>query len=209
MAGSIGTAKTIPGGEWHGGAYMPVEVTQPPARSAPARKLPKHHAALVQQLRRDARQRIKGLNKEIKKAKAGARMQKRRERFHREQMQAAKRIARNQRKIDKSAIKLQKARLRQLHQEIRGFKAQLRASNKAIKLHQRKLKQQAAAHSGRGQRRSAIRAMHHAKKMASWMWLLRQAKKAVQRSTRGRKPDGRNHGYTGVRRKGVTGLAGR
>ncbi len=188
------------------GSWSSVSVTQPPLR--PGRMAP-HHAALVRQVRKDGKARIAKLNKEIKRAKAGARMNKRREQFHKAQMHAARRVARNQRKINAPLIKAQKAHLRSLRAEIRGHKQAIAKSKKQIKNARWNVKMMQRANSAGGKKRSAMRAYHQTKKSASWMWILHQAKKAMQRGSRARKPDGRNHGMTGVRKKGVTGLSGR
>lgn len=206
-------------GQWYGGNWQPVSVTQPPPRAPrmnakglkgaerkEALKLLGEHRAF----KKAAKGRIKALNKQIRKAKAGARMNARRRRFHKDEMAAAKRIARHQRKINAPLIRAQKAHLANLKNQIRGHKQAIAKSKKAIMASRRRIKQLQNAHGAHGQRRAGVRAYHQAKKAASWMWILHQAKKALQRGTRARKPDGRNHGFTGVRgRSGLTGLAGR
>lgn len=205
-------------GEWFGGSFQAVSVTQPPpvAPRINAKGLKGAERKLAQSLigqhranKKAARGRIKDLNKQVKKAKAGARMNKRRSRYHREQHAQIKRMARHQSKINAPAIRAQKKHLANLRAQIRGHKQAIVKSKKSITLARRKIKQSQNAHSASGQKRAAMRAFHQAKKSTSWMWLLRQAKKAMQGSTRARKPDGRNHGMTGVSRKGKTGLAGR
>lgn len=196
-----------------------VSVTQPPRRSAPALNVKglkgadrKAGLAALKQHRANkkaAKGRIRALNKEIKVAKAGARMNKRRSRFQREQLAMVKRVARHDRRVATFKHKAARAHLKNLKGQIRAHKQDIRSSARAIRQMRKTVKQRAKQRSGAGRRRTAMRAYHQSKKASNPMWLLHQVLKAMKKAARTKRSDGRNHGFTGVKKKGVTGLRGR
>lgn len=195
-------------------------VKQPPALTVPQTKrqkagarMDKRRAIFVKgwMARRRAghKANMKAQNAGIRKANAGARMNRRRIAFSNQQRIAVKKEARGNARVHKNMQRYGRVRVQQLRQYHRANLASIRASNqgiraskRAIKMHQRK--QRAA--SPRVRARQFRRAQNTALKFSNLLYLARLAKKAFAK----KKMDGRNHGFTGVKSgKGLTGLAGR